>query len=535
MFFITTKDGKPIAADKEFLDSFGVQNIFDIATLLHNGEIKIDELENSIIFEDESISFSKTKLSTLLGDLYLYGIAEEEISKNDAVDLLNVDLKDTNQITAEESDITLPEERSEISENDILGISDEQTIIDKNELVTPEKESEPTEAINVEDEKRGEILEIAEGIIPIAGTAALGKSIVENKEEIPHTNQDDDVFNLIDNDDTEKGIEPKEDENIDIHEDNKIFDLADNDKIQTENLQNNEIKHNEISIHEEEQEKTDDEEINHEEFSEQSDTEVEKYHIDTASISRQIGVSEDEYINFLNEFKAESTALRNDLESPDIRENKEAINTLKETSSLLMLSKITDKLDELSNATSDEKETIIDQYYGLLNSIETDSNNDLQMEVPGNEEAEEILDENRDVTDTTDSGVKVLSTDSIESEHKHFNLDEVEAIQFDFSVNVAANELALPSSLVSEFVIDFIEQAKENIPLLEEAYRDGDIDKIEKTAHLLKGASSNLRITPIADTLLELQTNKDIEAVPDLMKRFMGQLKALSNHMTQNA
>ena len=94
------------------------------------------------------------------------------------------------------------------------------------------------------------------------------------------------------------------------------------------------------------------------------------------------------------------------------------------------------------------------------------------------------------------------------------------------------HELTLPVDLVSEFVGDFIVQAKENLPILQEEYNKRDIDGIEKTAHLLKGASSNLRIVHMAETLEKLQLNKEFALVPDLIKTFAGQLKSLDMQMS---
>ncbi len=110
-------------------------------------------------------------------------------------------------------------------------------------------------------------------------------------------------------------------------------------------------------------------------------------------------------------------------------------------------------------------------------------------------------------------------------------LESVSAIPFDFSINQAADELTLPADLVAEFVGDFIDQAKENLPILQEEYNKRDLDGIEKTAHLLKGASSNLRIVHMAETLEKLQLNTEFRLVPDLIRTFAGQLKALDAQM----
>jgi HPt (histidine-containing phosphotransfer) domain-containing protein len=107
------------------------------------------------------------------------------------------------------------------------------------------------------------------------------------------------------------------------------------------------------------------------------------------------------------------------------------------------------------------------------------------------------------------------------------SIDDVDAIPFDFSTKAASDELGLPEALVQEFVSDFAKQAEENIAIFREAHQKGDIDTIQKTAHLLKGAASNLRIDPLADTLKALQYNEEIQKVPELFAKFVGQLKSL--------
>ena len=131
---------------------------------------------------------------------------------------------------------------------------------------------------------------------------------------------------------------------------------------------------------------------------------------------------------------------------------------------------------------------------------------------------------------------KVITPESTQSTGENapmelITLDTVAAIPFDFSINQAADELTLPTDLVAEFVGDFIDQAKENLPVLQEEYNKRDLDGIEKTAHLLKGASSNLRIVHMAETLEKLQLNTEFRLVPDLIRTFAGQLKALDAQM----
>ena len=76
---------------------------------------------------------------------------------------------------------------------------------------------------------------------------------------------------------------------------------------------------------------------------------------------------------------------------------------------------------------------------------------------------------------------------------------------FDFQLEEAANDLSLPVELIEEFVHDFIEQAHIETKKMLEAYEEGDLAKIQAIGHLLKGASSNLRINALSDTLYKIQ------------------------------
>jgi len=76
MFFIVNHENGIIAADTDFLEGIGAEDIYQAASLIKNGEIQLDELEQSMTYLQTSSSFSKTKLSTFLGEAYLYQIVE---------------------------------------------------------------------------------------------------------------------------------------------------------------------------------------------------------------------------------------------------------------------------------------------------------------------------------------------------------------------------------------------------------------------------------------------------------------------------
>jgi len=97
----------------------------------------------------------------------------------------------------------------------------------------------------------------------------------------------------------------------------------------------------------------------------------------------------------------------------------------------------------------------------------------------------------------------------------------------EFDPSVAAESLGLPTELISEFVNDFIEQARESKDLFDDAYTQNDIKTIKETAHKLKGAAANLRIEPIATKLKELQDNDDLDAVPNMLIEFWGVYQGL--------
>jgi len=266
--------------------------------------------------------------------------------------------------------------------------------------------------------------------------------------------------------------------------------------------------------------------------------------IDTKEIASLIGITEKEYVTFLHDFYKESLELEPKLRGNDLKENREAISLLKEASLLLHIPHIAEKLHELANATSNEK-AIIDSYYAMVSDIlpqssQTSTTADMVLlSLEEDEQSEEAVTTSDDIQEkpspspiieqvpeeTTAPGATAAPTDILDP--------SIEPIPFEFSLKEAAEELSLPVSLVSEFVIDFINQSKENIPVLQQAYEDKDLEKIQKTAHMLKGASSNLRITVIADTLYSLQFNDDLQKVPELLKLFMGQLKALAIQMDQ--
>ena len=498
MFFMVNYENSIIAADAGFLEEIGADTIYEAALLIKNGEVQLDELKCSISYFQKNSSFSKTALSTFLGEAYLYQIhdetQEEEQSQAESISMEDplLDLDD-------------PQEES-ISEEvqSILSEIEEDTFLDL----------EPSDTLEIEETVET-LLKEEDSVLPeVIGLAGAGAAITAllDSDEVPK-------IDLEISDEPLLLLKESEEEIAFSSEENDITLLLDEDALDTSVLQD------------EPEEKTE-EESQDEAATEVQNLQLVNTHINITEISELIGISEEEYTHFLGDFQKESSMLESHLRNDNLKESREAISTLKEASLLLHLPHITEKLEELSHATSEEKEEIINSFFetvsqttGIIDDkIPLIDSLDTLDEIPSNSIIN-IKEETLSIMPTIEKSLPVNDTIKLD--------DDIQAIPFDFSVNEAADELTLPVSLVSEFIIDFINQAKENIPILQKAYEEKDMDQLQKTAHMLKGASSNLRISAMADTLYHLQFNDTFEKVPELIKLFTGQLKALSIQMDQ--
>jgi len=228
--------------------------------------------------------------------------------------------------------------------------------------------------------------------------------------------------------------------------------------------------------------------------------------IDAEAISKTLGISKEDYTEFLNEFidKAieEEKAVR-DIDSP---EHQKAVTSLHKLSQMLHLTTLSDILEKAIAGTGEEK--AIEDFYHTLSSLTAFAENDEALS-----EAAEIEEE------TYAKAICQLS------------LDDVKPIHFDFQPQQASEELGLPLELIIEFTHDFITQAHEEKKTFYDACQQGDIDTIHRTAHKLKGVASNLRIVPLAETLEELQFSEDTSRFEPLLKKYWGQFLTLENLM----
>ena len=230
--------------------------------------------------------------------------------------------------------------------------------------------------------------------------------------------------------------------------------------------------------------------------------------INVSEISQKIGISEEDYNAFLNEYIDTALTLEEDLKSTQTKKRSHAVTTLSHLSHVLHLPVINQIITDIERSDENEQETLIRSFYDTLARLTT---------------SEQTVDDTQEVPDTLSE--QPLEKPDLEEEAGSegfgtIDLSDVKPIHFDFQLEEAANDLSLPTELIEEFVIDFIDQAHVETKNMLRAYENGDLDTIQKIGHLLKGTSSNLRINPLADTLYKIQFCEDSSQLEDLIKEY---------------
>jgi len=262
--------------------------------------------------------------------------------------------------------------------------------------------------------------------------------------------------------------------------------------------------------------------------------------IDIEQISQSIGISTEDYNIFLNEYIDTALSLENDLQSTQEEKRTRAIGTLSHLSNVLHLPVVTEIVTQIGNASIVDQDTYIESFYTTLGRLTTSQLDTVKEETSPIPELDSEI-----KVDTVDS-VDIASIDLYEEEAPSeaeaesvtitegfgtISLDDVKPIHFDFQLEQAANDLSLPVELIEEFVHDFIGQAHTETEKMLEAYEKGDLDTIQKIGHLLKGTSSNLRITALSDTLYEIQFCEDSSKLENLIKQYWGHFLSLETQI----
>jgi HPt (histidine-containing phosphotransfer) domain-containing protein len=301
----------------------------------------------------------------------------------------------------------------------------------------------------------------------------------------------------------------------------------------------------------------------------------EEIYLDVEKISKEIGLSVDDYKLYLDSFIDQSIIDEKRL----LDGNDKVIKNLSNLALTLKIPHINILLLKIKKLSHRERMPLIDQYYTKLALLTLEkpegydeNEHDALLEKDTIEDKEELLNarftdllsnisEDSELNsvkeveespkvkeskefDEIDFDELVINSHIKESvvEEKEINLNEVEksftlddvpALPISYNPQTAADELNLPVVLIEEFVEDFIEQAHQDKDHLLTSYYQKDMDNIHELGHKLKGAASNLRINELADILEEIQYCTDHSKLEDLFTKYWGHFLSLEDYMKQ--
>lgn len=475
MYYILNETHQVIAADDSFLSYCNVAHINELSKKIAKGDIGFnigsDETVTLILDSKEEVfSVDKVALSSLLGQLTLINISS---------DIAN---EDTSTLSA-----LLEDKPSELIDASINDVDDTDNLeIDALEKGTTEDVLEE-ENLTLDDTSEDEKITFGDHL-------TLDDSL------------DDDIMSLKDETE-EEGEETIP--TLDLPDDDALFDLVLDDDTSKLDEQTSNEKENDVTDSLE----LDDTAIDFG-LSDENDTsinldareeELSEILIDSEAISQKIGISNDDYKNFLNDFIDTALNLEKDLQSSKTDTRDDAIATLSHLSDVLHLPMVTDIISNIKD--DDRQRESIESLYNTLSRITTQASDKDDLE---NDVLIEDVDEKLELFDEPTPEPVIQESIPARNAPKGdsfgtISLEGIKPKHFDFQLEEAANDLLLPIELIEEFVNDFIDQAHIETKKMLQAYEDGDLDTIQKIGHLLKGASSNLRINALSDTLYKIQ------------------------------
>ena len=237
--------------------------------------------------------------------------------------------------------------------------------------------------------------------------------------------------------------------------------------------------------------------------------------IDIESISQEIGISTNDYKNFLNEYIDTALDLEEDLRNSDEKKYYHAISTLSHLSDILHLPVITNIIEQMDDAQLDDRDPLIGSLYATIARLTTTQSNISEEEIKSQ------------IENTATPVEEDITTESFGT----IDLDNVQPLYFNFQMEASANDLSLPVELIQEFIHDFIEQAHIETEKMLKAYEKGDLNTIQNIGHLLKGAASNLRIDALSDPLYKIQFCEDSSNLENLIKEYWGIFLSFENQI----
>jgi hypothetical protein len=530
MYYIVNLDKQIVGADNEFLNLAETDNLQHLFKQTINGMIQLhttshDTIEMITPTQTLILQTSIHPMMTIMGELMLVQIEKAEIGMHSAIrqeDIGIVDIKED-----ESSPILL----AEPAEEEIQFKTDNEEIL----------HDYHTDTIWLAIEPEAQISTISEEVVPLSGHLEdqphIDDSFAEPQEEEFQLKQEEEKSTKDNYTDIVKPVKEPEEadktaheelipllENLEVHTaDDSFVDLRSNEEL----LQSSEILaetrlHNEadetpiLILEKEEPSAT--QEIKPDNLSSDDLLPLSadiNWVIDIEHNSYLLGISKEDYVDFLNEFIDKAIDLQSDILDKNGHEQQKIFMSLKKMAEILHLPAMPDLLERIIQRDANKLDFYLQEFYGGLKRLTTHTT---KRQIQPSAATEEPA---------ARTPIEEVAPEAVHAESIcDLDLSQVKPIHFDFSPKEAAADLGLPTELVYEFFNDFIHQANVENATFINACKKGDVDTIHKTGHKLKGAASNLRIRPLAATLEEIQYCQDNSRFEPLLKKYWGQLLA---------
>ena len=537
---IETKNAKIETQSVEKVDTQSkVNNTQDIDTLLENSKIaEDDELTKDIqSLEDSKPIAKESGLKKITKKLFPWGgkrndeielednsayemnlksANELENKKEEAIETIKDSIDSAKEIKIEStSEITTAEENDILEKIKTINIENEDTAkATESSIDTPtvelEKEKIGTKKIEKKiDDKLEESIDKLK-----TSSATLEKSEIETRTEAPKL-ETQTTLKLDNQNDIENPIVDEEDELAVLKEQmaNK------NTRPQVEPLQTN------VPKTDSENTTNDSNKIAYKLIGIQVDAinleeNANKLSIDSSSYKMLLG-------NYLDEIDKYNSELESGVTS--------TIDMLKDAGELLSLNILTKKLEELKTSNKKRAATKEISLIASLLKEKADKKHSKNTEDTNTIVVPEIQKEDvkKELKTTKEDRISIppIPDEIIDITSAQDLLASISPQSVAFNPNRAADELNLPKTLILEFVEDFISQSKEHLPIIVDAYKKEDVKTIQTTAHMLKGAASNLRLDTIAENLFKIQKESNVNSSGELIKQFVSKLKGLASEV----
>ena len=575
MYLIVNEERRIVAASPELLKLAEVQSVFDLLAKERVLEMTEENNVSYLRLENRSYRTESEALSSLFGPLTILHLHEAETSvevphpskETASAEIPVVEEELPEEIPMSEAELPEPKAKAEKPEKredeSIPTLKNESGIEDILPLLLAE-EKEPQEA-PAEEKPAEELHEIElpshevdllneKPEIEEERSESLPSEEFESATEAPvKPESNEEIFRIFDEElALEKEEEKPEEFSLEEHLEESEFELLQKEA--------SELSETTLSLAEEEQEvQAAPEELSpsEEELPELSMPQeeraaweelLESYTPDPEENAAKLGMSREEYLDLLSSFIEESRSLESALLSDDASQSDAALSTLYDALSLLNLDKLHKVLDAIRQAPREERSPIVDAFYRWMDTTMERITQELSRTETPKEEISAQAEIAKPEIEAPEVEKETLPPEEIQPVIEETTvaqkpetalpplpegdlLEGVQPIPIEFSVKIAAEELNLPEDLVLEFINDFAAQGHEYLPVLIETYQNGDLEKLQKTAHMLKGAASNLRIEPMVENLYELQYDNDISRAPKRIKLFAGQLMSLDQYL----